>query len=255
MAQITYSGTLPQFVDGLSSVLATLLGRSTAAPQIARGLALRVGVAALSQIQQDFVTKSRGGVGRDGIKWPPLSPKTIAQRRTTAAERKAAGVGGKRVRGLLTPAQDRRWRAIYASSLARLRLTMGEGAARARAAQIAWGVLKSEGAKTKLATFGSRVVDIGRDTSRMFRSLSPGVEDRPSGAEGQVFTVLPARVIVGTNVAYAERFHRGVPNKQPPRPLWPLDGRIPDAWAEQILQALATGIVRAIQILGTGGVR
>ncbi len=253
--QIHFAGTLPEFDRDLRSILAALAGTDARAAQVARGLALRVGVATLSQVQQAFIIKSRGGTGSDGITWPPLARSTIAARRTTPAERRAAGVGSKRVRGLLTPAQDKRWRQIYASRLARLRLTLGEAAARARAAQIAWAVLKSEGAQTRLGLFGNRKVDIGRDTGRMLRSLSPGVEDRPSNAPEQVFEVLPSRVLVGTNVVYAERFHRGVPGKQPARPLWPLDGTVPDAWMGPIVQALATGLVRAIQLIAQGGIR
>lgn len=243
---IDFRGDLPQFLAFLRQVPSVLIDD----PQVAQSLQLRLGVQLLSCVQQDFIVKSRGGTGRDGITWPPLARSTIAQRRTTSAERKSAGVGGKRVRGLLTAAQDKRWRQIYASRLARLRLVMSEGAAQARAAEIAWAVLKSEGAKTKLDVFGGRKVDMLRDTGRLLRSLSPGVEDRPSGADGQVFQPAgPGRVIVGTNVVYAERLHRGVPGKTPSRPLWPLDGSIPAAWLEQIATAMVTGVARAITLV------
>ena len=185
---------------------------------IARAIQLRAGVAALSQIQQAFVIKSRGGTGSDGIKWQALKRSTIAARRTTIQERRSLGIGGKRTRGLLTPAQDKRWRQIYGTRLAKL-LASGVGAATAKAtaARIAWAVLKSEGAQTKLQVLGGRTVDIGRDTSRMFRSLAAGVEDRPSGEAEQVFQTPPGSVIVGSNVPYFPAFHRR-------RPVWPLDG-------------------------------
>lgn len=216
--------------------------------RIAQALQLRCGVAVLSQIQQDFVTKSRGGTGRDGIKWLPLRRETIAQRRTTSTERRQLGITGKRVRGLLTPAEDTRWRQIFASRLAKLRLMMGDAEAKAQAAQIAWAILKSQGAKTKLDVLGARQVDIGRDTFRMFRSLSPGVEGRPSGEPEQIFRTPPGAVVVGSNVPYFVPFHRK-------RPVWPADGRLPKAWADAITAAIKQGIVRVIALLVERGQR
>lgn len=215
---------------------------------VAQRLQLRVGVTLLSLIQQAFIVKSRGGVGSDGIQWKPLKRETIAQRRITPGEKKAAGIKGKRVRGLLTPSQDKRWRQLFASRKARLVLRgMGEGAAMAEAAKFAWAMLKKEGAKTKLEVFGGRQVDIMRDTSRLFRSLTPGVEDRPSGAEDQVFETPTGAVIVGTNVEYAGRQHKM-------RPLWP--EKIPAEWWAVIMESLKRGIVRLMgQYLASGRYR
>ena len=46
-----------------------------------RSVQLVIGVVALSSIKDAYVTKARGGTDAMGIKWPPLSPATIARRR------------------------------------------------------------------------------------------------------------------------------------------------------------------------------
>jgi hypothetical protein len=222
-------------------------GGGDLADEIGRGVRLRMGVALLSQVQQSFLEKSRGGTGSDGIKWKPLSPATIAQRRTTREERRTLGITGRRERGLLTPAQNRRWKGIFASRLAKLMAQgMAAGEAKAIAAKIAWAVLKSEGAQTKLAVLGSRKVDIGRDTGILFRSLTPGVEDRPSGSPDQIFDAdSPGAVIVGTNVAYASDFHKV-------RPLWP--DTIPPEWMRAVNAAAARGIALGLaKLIAAGG--
>lgn len=239
MPRVVYHGGRAELLDLFGRQLPKILeGRGDRA-DLMRGLQLRLGVVLLSKIQQAFVVKSRGGVGSDGIRWKPLRPETIAQRRATAAERKQLGIGGKRVRGLLTPAEDKRWRAIFYHTYASLvaKYGMSDKEAKGKAAAKAWNILKSEGAKTKLAVLGGRQVDIGRDTGRLFKSLSPGVEDRPSGAAEQIFETPPGAVTVGTNVVYASRFHAL-------RPLWPRDGNIPDAWWPDLLKAALRGMAK-----------
>lgn len=247
MPTVAFRGTRRELADLLRAVPLVLSGRAPDPLGVARALQLRLGTALLSQVQQDFVRKSRGETGRDGVKWPPLKRETIARRRTGPGELKRLGVTGKRVRGLLTPAEDKRWRQIFGTRLAWLRNHMSEGEARARAAQIAWAVLKAAGAKTKLDVLGGRKVDILRDTGELLRSLSPGVDDRPSGADGQVFKVPSGRVIVGTN---KKPWHQdGIPGKLPARRLWPVDGTIPPAWWEPVQKAGVRGLAKVIELL------
>jgi hypothetical protein len=214
--------------------LAQLVAALSTGGEAARGVQLRMGTAALSLIQQAFVVKSRGGMGSDGIKWPPLKRATVAARRPPPQKRR-----GERPRGLLTMTEDKRWRAIYGQSLAWLRAKgESEGSAKARAAQIAWAKLKQAGAKTRLDTLGGRQVDIGRDTGRLLRSLTPGVEGSPATVPEQVLKTPPGGVIVGTNVPYAAKFHER-------RRLWPAD--LPDSWWERIMEAGMRGLVEAAQ--------
>ena len=63
-----------------------MVGQGVAGSEVARGVNLAIGVAALSDIKADFVKKARGGTGEDGVKWAPLKPATIARRRATKAD-------------------------------------------------------------------------------------------------------------------------------------------------------------------------
>jgi hypothetical protein len=249
-ATVHTTWTQPQ-IQALLAAVPKLLDGTQADPWgFVQGIQLRMGVALLSKIQQAFITKSRGGTGEDGIKWAPLKRETIAQRRTTAGERKALGIGrGNRYRGLLTRAEDERWRKIFAARKDWLMAKFGlsQQQASARAAQIAWSILKAEGAKTKLDLLGGRQVDILRDTGEMLRALSPGVDDKPSGADGQVFETPPGRVIVGLNKK--PWHHTGIPGRLPARPLWPPDGNLPESWWEDITEAGRTGLIRALVLI------
>jgi len=239
-----------------------------------RGIKLRVGMVALDCVQEAFIAKAAGGTGDDGITWPPLKKETIANRRVGAgdvADLKSMGITkrkygygarrqgsgdldakGRLKRGFLTAAEDARWKKIFASRKAQMmgKHGMSEGEASARAAQIAWAVLKSEGAKTKLDVLGNRHVLIGRDTGRLLSSLSPGVADSehhpiltpPPEVEDRVLREEVGCVIVGTNVEYASSFAKR-------RPLWPNNGQLPNAWMSRINSAAASGIAEAIGII------
>lgn len=210
MAQTLYfRGSHDQLRGLLHSLPAVLAGKAPDPAGLVRGVQLRVANAWLSQVQQDFLVKARGGTGKDGVKWPPLAPATIAARRRTAKEvaefnkaRKAAATRGQKI--------------------------------------------------TKLAYFGSRTVDIGIDTRRMFRSLAAGVEDQPAGNPDQVLQLGKGELIIGSNVPYTGAFHRGRPGKQPPRPIVPLDGRIPVAHWPALMGAMSRGVVVLIVFLVGG---
>lgn len=251
---VRFRGTSAEARAMLRELPAVLSGRAPDRYGVADGILLRGAVALLSQIKQAFLVKTRGGTDAAGITWPPLSPATIAARRTTAAERKRLGIRQGRTRPTLTDAQDKRWRGIYASRLAQLRARgMSEGEAAGRAAAAAWSILKQAGAKTKLELLGSRDVDILRDTSRLFRSLSPGIEDAPAAQPDQILAAGPGRLTVGTKTPYAAAHHRGIPGRLPRRALWPADGKMPPAWNAAVAGALARGMLRAVVLLLTRG--
>jgi hypothetical protein len=230
----------------LAELVAALSGRGFDPHGIARPVLTRGAVALLSKIQQSFITKARGGTGEDGIAWKPLDRRTVAYgRRTTKAELRALGAGGRRVRGLLTPAQDRRWRAIYARVLAQMRARgLDDRQAAGTAARVAWARLKAEGALTKLQVLGGRQVDVLRDTGELLNSLTPGFEEAAVRAPGQVLEAEAGRIAVGTKVK--PWHHRGVPGRLPARPFWPPDGNLPDAWWDAVRAAIVRGLVAAV---------
>jgi len=220
LSRVYFRGSRAQARGIVNLCRMMITGRTPDVLGIGRGVFLTVGFAALSDIKADFVRKARGGTGEDGVKWPPLSPQTLAyHRRFGPGEKsrlkKAAGLGGTNryapggKKGLLTAAQLKRWRFIYSRVLRRLMVSMnvekwslssdaeiensrflgGESGAKGRAAQIAWATLKREGAKTMIDVFGHRNVEILRDTGVLLNSLSPG---KLSGGGPDVIYQFPA---------------------------------------------------------------
>jgi hypothetical protein len=251
---LTFRGPRSELVARLRELAAALAGHAPDPHGVVAPVLTRGAIALLSQIQTAFLAKARGGVGSDGIKWAPLKRATIAARPIARGEKKALGVGGKRVRGLLTPAEDKRWRKIFGQKMAQLRARGLDGPeAMGIAARVAWAALKAAGAKTRLEVLGGRTVEILRDTGALLQSLTPGYEETPSGAEDQVLDVRPGRITVGTKVPYAIAHHRGNPAKKlPARPLWP--ETLPESWQEAVNAALLRGILRAVnQIVAAGG--
>lgn len=255
MVRIAFNGTRADVRQQARRLAAILAGAEPDTQGVARGFLLALGFGALSDIKDAFITKARGGSDEMGIQWPPLSKEYLAYGRRfgsgeQAALKKAAGLGkGHRYapgdkKGLLSAGQLKRWRQIYASRLARFLLSMDEGAAKGRAAQIAWATLKREGAQTKLEVYGNRTVDILRDTGILFNSLSPGMlggigpdatYTKPTGNGGdeQVFDLGAGSVAVGTTVEYAAAHNFGGP-KMPRRQFLPDSGdQVPDVWWER----------------------
>lgn len=245
---LVFRGTRRELHARLAQVARALSGRAPDSYRIVRPVLTRGAVALLAKIQAAFVIKARGGTDEAGIKWAPLKRATVAARRATRDELRALGVGGRRVRGLLTPAQDAEWRRTFARTLGQMRgRGMEEAEAMGVAARVAWAKVKAMGAKTRLELLGGRAVEILRDTGRLLRSLEPGTEDAPRNPANQVLRVRAGEIVVGTKVEYALSHHRGNPAKNlPARPLWPDPANIPDAWWAAVNAAILRGMLRAI---------
>lgn len=239
----TFKGRRLDLYQKLALLPAVAAGRVEGPGDMARSLWRAVGIEALSVIRESFVAKARGGADEAGITWKPLSAKYVAyQRRHPGLNRKRAyaAKAGRASRPLLSAAQDRLWRAVYARELARLR-AKGSSDPSGSAAALAWALVKRAGGKTILGQYGNAPVEIGRDTGRLLASLSPGHPDSILTAERGVVTV-------GTNVTYAKHFHAK-------RPLWP--ERLPQAWQDRLaatfrdgLEGLARGLVEELVARG-----
>ena len=212
MATIVFKGSRQELRRVIAELPAVLAGRQADTADISRGFQIRLSVSLLSQIQQDFLTMSRGGTSRWGMRWAPLKPATIAARRTTRAE------------------------------LAAFK--------RARKAALKSG----QKPPTRQEYFGGRQVDILRDTGKLLRSLTPGIEEPPTlaGNPDQIVRTGAGNLIVGTNVPYAEHHQKGTPNMDA-RPMWPQDGSIPDAYVPAISKAAIRGLLAAYMVLLTRG--
>lgn len=272
MTTVYFRGGQQGAASVVSALVASLAGENRS--EAARGVFLVIGMAALSDIQGDFVRKAKGETGEDGNRWPRLSPKTLAYgRRFGPGEqtqlKAAAGLGRANSKapggksGLMTAAQLKQWRKIYASRLARFAVSMPMPEAKAKAAAIAWATLKAEGAKTKLEVYGNRPHEVLRDTGVLLNSLSVGSmsgsgyqSTRLPGGEQQIFELMENGVTVGTNVPYAASHHYGDAKRGiPARPIMPLDGQTPVAWVEGWARAGMRALSVAIeQSLNRGGV-
>lgn len=167
-------------------------------------------------IHEEFLVKSRGGTDSAGIRWKPLSPRTIAMRPLGKGDAKTFGVRNfKATRGLLTPSQDKRWRAIYGYQIRR-------GKTPAQAASMAWGIVKASGAKTKIGTLGNRQVPILILTQRLERSLRPGkvIKDQYIPSQEQTVDIRGSQLIVGTSVPYSDKLNQERPIFPPDLTAW-----------------------------------
>ncbi len=270
MPTIQFRGTRQDVRLVAAQLVAILAGRQPDVHGIARGFQLAIGFAALSDIKDAFIIKSRGGTDAMGIRWPPLSREYLAYgRRFGPGEqsrlKQGAGLGrahskapGGR-KGLLTAAQLKQWRKIYVRLLNRFILSEGEAEAKSHAAAIAWSVLKRHGAKTKLEVFGNRQVDILRDTGILLNSLSPGilsgsgpsVNYSPPSSDGgaeQIFDLQPGEVIVGTNVEYASAHQKGI--GVPQRKFLPDEANpVPTVWWARWLAVANAALVVSVAFL------
>ena len=197
-------------------------------------LFLRLGEEAQTIFHEAFLRKSKGDVDAAGIFWPPLKRETVAYSRDhTGLTRKRVG---ERPRGMLTDKQDARWRQLFAWTYRAL-VAKGDNDddAKGHAAAYAWRVLKAEGAKTILGTYGDQSVDILVKTGALEESMRPG-----GGSSYQIVRRLPNGVIVGTSHPAAAAHQHGTKH-MPARKLYP-EGELPDQWRARLDALIAQGI-------------
>lgn len=236
---LTIRGREDDLIRELERIPAILAGREPDPYGYSVVVAGRVANVVLSDIQEAYIIKARGGMDASGMRWAPLKPETIARRRIGSKTRKKLGISKNTKRGLLSSKQNAKWNAIYRSKLPQAIAMHGPQKGSQLAAQMAWGILKKEGAKTRINDLANRQVEIMRDTDLLFSSLSPGVVDKPGSPPGQVFGINPGGFVIGSNVPYAAAQHAK-------RRLWPEPKDIPSAWLTRWLGALARGIVQVL---------
>lgn len=261
-------------------LIGSLSGNLNAFPDLVEGVQLSIAWQLLSDVQESFVLKARGDVGRDGIRWAPLSREYLAYGRRfgtgeQAELKRAAGLvvtdkNGKpttapfryapgKKKGLLTADQLKKWRGFYAFMLARMSARVPLPEAKRIAAGYAWNQMKKRGAQTKLNVYGTRQVEILRDTSVLFNSLSPfavidydfvdqfSVLASQVPKDAQILQAIRGGVRVGTNVPYAASHHYG-DNKRgiPARPFWPADG-LPQVWRDNMADVMKEATLSALK--------
>lgn len=255
MATIFVNSERAEVRDLLLALPAILAGKVDDVGGIARGFKLRLATAFFSVVKDEFIVKSRGGTDGAGISWPPLTERYLAYQRGPPSTRRAGRNAPGGNDGFMTAAHLRQWNGIFAGVYARLSSQIGEDEAAGRAAAIAWQAMKKKGVKTKLEVFGSRDVEILRDRGILFNAISPGQltdigpDASYSAPPDQVVDVETAgTLIVGVNVDYA-KYHQGTPEKPGRRPLWPVDGVLPEVWWDDILDAAVQGLLKIGEVL------
>lgn len=215
----------------------------------AKALLVRIGLAVLSKVKQAFLVKAAGGTDECGLRWKPLSPRTIAYSRKHPGLPKKRDFWKYHPSYAVTKKQRARWWELYYRFKARF------GGDKHRAASLAWVILKSEypGIQTLMQKYGSTRVEVLRDTGVLYNSLSPailpGVQTPPvppPKKPQQVFRLRRAEVGVGTNRRFAGTHHRGVPGRIPRRPLWPDPSTWTAGWWDGIVKQARYGVVDLI---------
>lgn len=215
----------------------------------ARSVFYAVGIAALQDVIEAFQVKMAGGTDEGGVSWPPLSPAYLAYgRRFGPGEKASSAVSS----GVMNPQQMARYNALLAEKIAHLSARVDVERARKLAADRAWETIRKEERISKIAAYGNRIVDILRDTGKLFNSLTPGylsgTEYHPTsldGADQQVFVALADGIVIGTNLPYAAAHNYGYPEGNiPKREFLPKDPPSVwlDRWAEIAIQAIGQGL-------------
>lgn len=219
IAHVNFRGS----ADEAKALVASYPSRLVAGGRIGRHMLTVMGLALLSDIKAEFVKASRGETNAFGIKWEPLKPQTIANRR----------VGPRDTRDNENIRERERIRKnAYKRLLRRYLVSLPEAQAKQRAKQVAGQIATRETGATKVQTLGGRQVEILRDTGILFNSLSAAEPDPQTESyqprDGQVFEVQPGRLQVGTNVPYAATHQFGDPSRNiPPRPFLPEPSQVP----------------------------
>lgn len=230
--RIAFKGSRKELVDRARQLVGILAGQGDDASGVRQGFLMAIGHAALDNIHDAFVTKSRGGTDAAGKSWPPLSPTTIARRRVSQQEERRNPAIKNRMKIV-----RREERKLYK----RLIQSMGEREARSEARRRAEYRASVETGKTKVQTLGGRDVEILRDIGNLLNSITPGIHSEGSSYvpphENQVFELKDAAVVVGTNVPYAA-VHQSGSKHIPQRAIFPVKAEdIPQVWWDNWMDA------------------
>lgn len=236
-------GTKQSVREAVYRAASAAAGKTSEGREAADALQVRLGMVALARIRDAFVVKSKGGTDDCGLKWPPLSKKTIAYSRRHPGVPPSSQRAAFRPSYMLTDAQRVKWWKLYSKALA---MFAGD---KNRSAAYAWKIIKAEGGKTLIGTYGDTAVLILRDTGLLLNSLSPGVvggRATPENIENQVFRVGQGEVIIGTNRKGAAAQHNGIPGRLPQRRLWAEPSQWPAEWWKDIQEQAVIGYIEIL---------
>lgn len=182
-----------------------------------------IGVQILSFVKLDYVAKSRGGTGTDGIKWKPITVATILARLRKAGHLKSKSVKGSKIpAGVPLTAKQRSVRVVAKTVKANEALFRELAKAGVKFRDKKSGrVIKGTQSRAKAGTYigvsqktAKRKVNIspgsyqiGVDTGLQLNSASPGYQ-APDGKGGNVTDYSESSVTVGFGRSYSEHFDK-----------------------------------------------
>lgn len=127
----------------------------------------------MKRVNASFWARAKRGSDDLGNTWKPLAPSTHAYKPLSPIEKNTYEIDGTLNRGLLTPLQDKLWRTIFARIYNRLvKKGKSEESAKKEAAERAWGVVKTRGARTKIGL--GRITDTNIRTGALVAATRPG---------------------------------------------------------------------------------
>lgn len=200
----------------------------------------KIGVQILSFVKLDYVAKSRGGTGTDGIKWRPITVATILARLRKAGHLKSKPIKGSKIpAGVPVSARQRSVRVVAKSVKANEALFRELAKAGVKFRDKKTGrVIKGGQARAKAGTYigvsqktAKRTVNIspgsyqiGVNTGLQLNSASPGYQ-APDGKGGNVTDYTESSVTVGFGRSYSGHFDKH-------RKLIP--DTLPDPWRQTL---------------------
>jgi len=187
------------------------------------------------RLNRSFWARAKRGADDLGNTWKPLSPSTHASKPMSPIEKNTYEIDGSLTRGLLTPAQDKVWRIIFARVYNRLiKKGISEYTAKKNAAMRAWGVVKASGGRTLIGL--GRITDTNIRTGVLVAATRPGsvANNRYYPVKNQKIVINPRSINISFTIPYVREVDKV-------RPIVPdnIDRWVLDAHNVAILEALA----------------
>lgn len=247
--KVTYQGNSQQVREAIDKVIDILVAGAPDPQGIGDQVYLAMAASMLDSVKKNYLEKADGGAGDYGDPWPPLSPETIARRQITKGDLRDKSINNfQKLKNKL----KKFW-------LGRLKLSLPGEAAEKRAEHLARGEASRRLGKSLLSLLGSRDVKMLIDTERLLNSISVGRLDEGKytppegpGGEDQLIDFGDGKVVIQTDVEYAEGHNKGLPLRKPPLPQREFMPENPpqkweDASAEAGADALAEAIVKLLK--------
>lgn len=104
---------------------------------------------------------------------------------------------------------------------------------------------------SKLAFFGSRVVQILIDTAELVKYFIPGASPDTLPSSG-ILSIVPGKVIIEVKDDRKKWHHKGTRRGLPSRPFWPKQANFPSGYWQAVYDSCLQGLVRTLAVVISG---